>query len=80
MPLSSETLDTQVLNDYVNLLDHVKTTLNATDCPAIAFGGERRGSFRLTSEVLVACVACTGVARRSTELSESDAYANSNEI
>lgn len=34
----------QILNDYVDLLDHIKTSLNATDCPAIAFGGSYGGT------------------------------------
>jgi lysosomal Pro-X carboxypeptidase len=34
----------QVLEDYVELLNHVKTEYNATSCPTIAFGGSYGGT------------------------------------
>ncbi|KAG7368496.1 serine carboxypeptidase S28 [Nitzschia inconspicua] len=34
----------QVLEDYIELLDHVKTEYQATSCPTIAFGGSYGGT------------------------------------
>ena len=35
----------QVLEDIVELIDHLKSTLpNATDCPVVAFGGSYGGT------------------------------------